>query len=124
MMTEEQMQEEPMVEENKEKIEEAQDTYYEEPEEEQKIDHAKDIKEAVALNKVIIGLDEVKKALKAENITKLYVAKNIPEDRFNELKHFADIANIEIVKLNIPNDELGILCKKQYMISVLAFRKQ
>jgi len=112
------------TEQNDEKFEQVEEPYYEEPEKESKVDHNKEIREAVASDNAIIGYDATLKALKSDVVAKLFVAKNIPGAKFDELKHYADIVNVEVIKLNIDNEELGILCKKQFMISTLALKKQ
>lgn len=107
---------------------ESEDHTYEESYEEKKelpgaaVD--KDIKNALAENALIIGFDAVVRAVKAGNVAKVFAASNIPKIKHDELKHYCEISDIPFEELSYNNEELGILCKKQYLITVVALKKQ
>ena len=37
------------------------------------------------------------------------------------MEYYAKLSNVEVVNLDIPNDELGLACKKQFSISILGY---
>jgi len=82
-----------------------------------------EIKKLLKTKKLIIGTERTIKGLKLGNMTKIFLSSNCPETVEEDISHYAKIAGAAIVKLNIPNDELGVLCKKQFSISVLGLIK-
>ena len=57
---------------------------------------------------------------KMNELKKVYVSSNCPEDVLSDLEHYAKIHGVELVKLKENNEELGIICKKPFPISVLS----
>ncbi len=82
-----------------------------------------EIRKIIKDQKAVVGTKEVIKNLKLGKITKVYVTTNCPEDVKEDIMHYADISKAEVVQLKQPNDELGVLCKKPYSISVLGLVK-
>ncbi|MFH2027964.1 MAG: ribosomal L7Ae/L30e/S12e/Gadd45 family protein [Nanoarchaeota archaeon] len=82
-----------------------------------------EIKKYLKEDKVIIGTDKTLKGLRAGKMSKIVLSLNCPEDVENDINHYSKISNVKVVKLDIPNDELGIVCKKPYSISVLGILK-
>ena len=78
-----------------------------------------EIKKAIKEKKAVIGTKEVEKALKLAKIKKVYLTSNCPEKVKENIKYYAKIAEIEVEEIKKANDELGVLCKKPYSISVL-----
>ena len=83
------------------------------------MDHIKDIRKIVKEEKAIIGTKEVIKNLKLGKVKKVYVTSNCPDDVREDVDRYAKIAEAEVVELSIPNDELGVVCKKTFSISIL-----
>jgi len=81
------------------------------------------IRKLVKEKKAIIGTKITLKNLKLGKIKKVYFSLNCPEGAIEGIKHYAKLTKAEVVKLKYPNDELGILCKKPFSISVLSIKK-
>lgn len=79
----------------------------------------KEIREKLIEGKVIVGTDRVIKGLNSKNLTKVYLAKNCPENTMNDINHYAKLAGISVVKIEMDNEELGIFCKKNFFVAVL-----
>ena len=77
--------------------------------------------EALKQEKLIFGKDRTLKLLKNEKLKKVFLASNCDEDTKNEIKKYAKIANVEVIELDIPNEEVGARCKKPFAISVLSY---
>ena len=58
-----------------------------------------------------------------ERVQKVLVSANCPARDEKHINYYAGMSGAEIHKLSYPNDELGIICKKPFSISVLAFLK-
>jgi ribosomal protein L30E len=77
-----------------------------------------EIKEALTKKKIIIGTTSTLKKLKMGKVAKVYVSNNCPNNVMADLDRFKKSAEIEV--LDKSNEELGIVCKKPFSISVLS----
>ena len=82
-----------------------------------------EIKDIIKKENAVIGTKAVIKGLKLGNISKVFVTINCPKEVKESIKHYAGISGAEVVQIKQPNDELGVLCKKSYSISVLGLKK-
>ncbi len=80
-----------------------------------------DLKKALQENKVIIGTDRVLKRLRIGKIKKVFVASNCPQILREDIKHLAKLHKIEVAETKEDNEQLGVICKKQFSISVLGY---
>lgn len=83
-----------------------------------------DIKKLVKEKKVFIGADQTIKNLKLGKLSKVFVASNCPDNLKEDIKHYAALSGTEVVELDIPNDELGLMCRKPFSISVFGVKKE
>jgi large subunit ribosomal protein L30e len=72
---------------------------------------------------ILIGMDKAIKNLKLGKIKKVYLSSNCSQETTESLKRYSSLSGAEVVYLKYPNDELGILCKKPFSISVLSIPK-
>ena len=79
-----------------------------------------EIKKEVEKGNVLIGTNETLKNIKLGKVKKVFVTSNCPVKE--EIEHLCKIGKVESVHLDYPNDELGIICKKSFSISVLSFK--
>lgn len=82
------------------------------------------IKTRVQEGKAIIGSASVLKNLKSKNLIKVFLAKNCPEDLKSDIGHYARLAEVPVISLEQSNEELGILCKKNFFISVVGVAEE
>ena len=75
-------------------------------------------------NRVILGSERVLKSLKQGKVSKVLLSINCREDIKKDLEHFKSISDFKIVNLKYESEELGIVCKKPYMISMIGFLKE
>ena len=78
-----------------------------------------EIKKNLKTDKLVIGTDKTLKLLKLGKLAKIFIAKNTAELIENDLNYYSKINNVELSKLNIDNEEMGVLCKKPFSISVI-----
>ncbi len=83
-----------------------------------------DLKKEIKTKKIAIGTNSVLKNLKLKNIEKIYIASNCSDKAKKDIEKYSKIMNIPLVFLKQPNDELGIVCKRQYSISMLGILKE
>ena len=82
-----------------------------------------EIKDALSKDIVIIGTDRTLKNMKQGKIAKVFVTRNCSDEVLSEINSMSKISNIEVVKLDKSNEDLGVVCKKPYSISVLSILK-
>ncbi len=68
--------------------------------------------------KVILGTDRVLKLLKAKKLSKIILARNCPAPVKDDIHYYARLANVPVIQAEQTNEELGILCKKNYFVAV------
>ena len=88
-----------------------------------KMNPFEEIKNALEGETLLIGTKTVIKALQQGAVRKIILAANCAADAVADVRAQAEIAGVEIVQLDVPNDELGVLCKKPFSISILGLRK-
>ncbi|MBN2111986.1 ribosomal L7Ae/L30e/S12e/Gadd45 family protein [Candidatus Woesearchaeota archaeon] len=85
---------------------------------------AYELRKLMETKKVVVGTDRVIKQMKLGKISKVFLTVNCPEDVKAEVGAFAKISKTEVVQLDIPNDELGVVCKKPFSISIAGIMKE
>ena len=87
-----------------------------------KIDAA-EIKKMLKSGNIVIGTERTIKSLRLGRAQKVLVSSNCPAQLEKDIAYYAGLGNAEVHKLDFPNDELSIICKKPFSISVLALVK-
>jgi len=85
--------------------------------------HADDIKKAIISGKGVIGAKQVIDGLRTSTIERAFLSANCEKEMREDLIHYAKLSGVEIVITTILRDELGVLCKKPFGISVLGIAK-
>jgi large subunit ribosomal protein L30e len=80
-----------------------------------------ELKEKIKNKEIIIGSDLVMKKLKIGKLKKVYVSSNCPKHLKEDIEHYAKLHKVEVKESKETNEELGVLCKKPFTISVLAY---
>lgn len=81
------------------------------------------IRKLIEEKKVTIGTDETTRALTGGSLKRVLVASNASETTKAEIARLQAVGGVEVEHLDVPNDELGTMCKKPFSISVLGIRK-
>jgi ribosomal protein L30E len=86
-------------------------------------DEIAEIKIALKNDTLVVGKETVLKQLKTGKVSKVLLSSNISEDMKSEIEVFAKFSKTPVIVLDVPSDELKVVCKKQFLVSVLAIRK-
>ena len=78
-----------------------------------------ELKELVNSGNAVIGNNKVIAAIKDGSIQRVLLAKNAPQELKDDAKYYANLANIEFVELEQDNEELGVICKKNFFIAII-----
>ena len=76
-----------------------------------------ELRKQVQGSKFVIGMREVRKLLKQDKLSRVFVASNLPKASMQGIRQSCEVVNCELVELAIPNDELGVMCKKPFSIA-------
>ena len=79
----------------------------------------KELKIKVLDGKVILGRERVIKSLQSDKLSKILMASNCPDKIKEDIVHYAKLADVVVVNLEQDNEELGIVCKKNFFVSVI-----
>jgi large subunit ribosomal protein L30e len=83
-----------------------------------------ELKKLIRDGKTVVGTDVVLKKLKAGLITKVYVASNVAAPTMKELSYLQSLAGFDVENTGLTNEDLGVLCKKPFSISVIGVVKE
>ena len=82
-------------------------------------DDIKLLKTRVQEGKAIVGTERVLKGIKSGSLKKVFIANNCPQKVREDISHYAKLASVPVVELSYNNEEVGIFCKKNFLVSVL-----
>ena len=82
-----------------------------------------EIKKLIKSKNFIIGTARTIKGLKLGKIDKVLLSSNCPKNAVDGINYYAELSKAETVKLKYHNDDLGVICKKPFSISVLSILK-
>jgi len=82
-----------------------------------------EIKKLLKEKSIAIGTERTIKNLKLGKVDKVIVTSNCHEKVQKDIEYYASLGKAEILKIKYPNEELGIICKKPFAISVLSILK-
>ncbi|MBW2972946.1 ribosomal L7Ae/L30e/S12e/Gadd45 family protein [Candidatus Woesearchaeota archaeon] len=84
---------------------------------------AAEIRALFADKKLIIGTERTLKMLKQGKLKQVLLAKNCAEKTKKDVMRYSKMTDTAVRELNYPSEELGVICKKLYSISVLGVLK-
>ena len=82
-----------------------------------------EIKKIIKAKNFVVGTERTIKNLKLGKVEKVIISSNCSERVLDDLSYYAGLSKAETVKVNYPNEELGVICKKPFSISVLSILK-
>ena len=82
-----------------------------------------EIKKLIKAKGIAIGLERAIKGLKLGKVDTVIISSNCPEKVVKDLECYAGMGKAETVKVGYTNEELGVVCKKPFSISVLSILK-
>ena len=85
-------------------------------------DPLKEIRKAVQENKLLIGTLETMKQLKLGKVKKVFLTANAPKAVMDDVAYYGSLAKTPFVVLKETNEDLGVVCKKPYAVSVAAIK--
>ena len=82
-----------------------------------------EIKKLIKAKNLVIGTQKTVKSLKLGKVDKVILSSNCAERTVNDINYYASLGNAETIRVRYPNDELGVICKKPFSVSVFSILK-
>ncbi len=82
-----------------------------------------ELKKLAGDKKLIIGTDRTLKALKKGNLKKVFLASNCEASAKSDIENNAKMTKVEVSQLDISNEDLGVVVKKPFSVSVIGLAK-
>ncbi len=80
-----------------------------------------EIKQALKEKSLVFGTKATLRNLRQGKAKKVLISSNCTKESREELKHNAKLSKAEVIELEIPDSEVGMICKKRFSISVLSY---
>jgi len=87
------------------------------------MDSIQEIKGLLKEEKLLIGTDTTMKSLKAGELSKIFLTSNVSDEVREDLEKYSKMNKVELVQLDIANDELAVVAKKPFNISIIGLKK-
>lgn len=81
------------------------------------------LRKLIEEKKVIIGTTNAIKALKKDQLKRLVLASNASQTTKDQVSRYSQQTGVPLDELAVPNDELGVMCKKPFSIALLGIKK-
>ncbi len=69
---------------------------------------------------LLIGAERVLKSLKGKKVSRVFVASNCPAKIKEDVTYYAKLAEVPVTEAKLNNEEMGLVCKKNFLVSVVA----
>lgn len=83
----------------------------------------KEIKSLLKTKKLVLGTKQTIKNIKRNKLEKFFIAENCNPETKKDLTQYAKITEVKAINLKNSNQELGVICKKPFAISVVGVLK-
>jgi len=90
----------------------------------QVLKNVSELRKLAESNKLIIGAERTIKSIRLCKVSVVYITKNITETTKETIEKESALAKIKVMPLDYTNEELGVICKKPFRISVLSVVKE
>lgn len=80
-----------------------------------------ELRKALKEKGLVFGEREIISRLKNNRLKRVFIASNCKESLARDVEYYSKLGKIAVIKLDKTNEELGILCKKPFSISVLGY---
>ena len=84
---------------------------------------AVEIRGLLADKKLVIGTERTMKLLRLGKLKRVYLSVNCADNTKEDILHFSKLTKTDVKELAYPGNELGVVCKKPFSISVLGVLK-
>ena len=80
------------------------------------------VKNLVGDKSLVVGTDITMKLLRTDKVKSVFMSSNCPAEVEDNIRRYAG-EKVEVEKLPMLNDELGVVIKKGFRVSVISVKK-
>lgn len=80
-----------------------------------------ELKKALKEKGLVFGTNRTIRNLKSGKAKAVFLAKNCPKNVREDVKYYSELCKAKVYELEEPNDELALICKKNFPVSVLSY---
>jgi len=77
-----------------------------------------EIKKHLSEKRIVIGAETTVKQLKQGRLDAVFLCSNLPQAVKDDLAHHCGLSKTRLIQLEQSNEELGVICKKPFPISM------
>jgi len=78
-----------------------------------------ELKKLLAGEKLVLGAEVTLKLLRQGKLKKVFLASNCSPQVRDNIGRYCKVGNVECVDFSQTNEEIGVICKKPFAISVV-----
>lgn len=79
-----------------------------------------ELKKLLAAKKLLFGAEETVKALRKGGVQKVYIVATCNDVVRSDVETLCKVSGVELVTLSQSSDEIGVICKKPFGVSVIS----
>ncbi|MAG15724.1 50S ribosomal protein L30 [Candidatus Woesearchaeota archaeon] len=83
-----------------------------------------EIKNNLKNKRIVLGTNLTLKNLKLGTVSKVFLSSNCPENVKKDVNYYCKLSDCSVENLKLPNEELGVVCRKPFSVSVVGLLKQ
>lgn len=80
-----------------------------------------ELRSALKEKTLTFGTERTLKSLKLGKAKAVFVASNCPKKIREQVSYYAGISGAKVVEIELPDKEIGLVCKKPFAVSVLSY---
>ncbi len=80
-----------------------------------------DLRKALRTEKVVFGSSQTIRNLKKNTVKKIFLSSDCMGQIKRDIVHYIKFNNVEVVELKQPGEELALICKKGYPVTVISY---
>ncbi len=78
-----------------------------------------DLRKLLAADKLVLGTEDALKLLRKGKLQKVVVASNCNARMKDDFSRYCEMAGVECLEIAQSSEEVGVLCRKPFAISVI-----
>lgn len=82
-----------------------------------------EIKKGIVDKKIVLGTQRTLKELLKGSLARVFISSNCSDYVREKLKYLCGTVSVEVFEIPNSSEELGVMAKKPFLISVLSFKK-
>lgn len=82
-----------------------------------------ELKKHVGSKNLVLGMDRTMKSMKKGSLKEIFLASNVSKEIKEDIETVAKKSGVKVSNLEINNEEMGVVVKKPFAVSVVSLLK-